>query len=33
MRIEECRICGLTKYGSMTDGVCFECLKDKEESK
>ena len=33
MRIEECRNCGLTKYGSMLDGMCSDCLKDKEESK
>ena len=30
MRVEECRICGLTKYGSMTDGMCSDCLKDDE---
>ena len=33
MKIEECRICGLTKYQSMIDSVCFECLKDMDESK
>jgi len=33
MRIGLCRNCGLTKFGSMLDGMCYDCWKDSEESK
>lgn len=33
MKVEECRKCGLTKYGSMLDGMCDDCWKDCEGSK
>ena len=32
MKIEECRNCGLTKYGSMLDGICSDCWKDKDQT-